>query len=36
MRFNPGALLILVGFFALLAMAGASNGGTWFRRDATP
>lgn len=30
MRFNPGALLVLVGFLALVAMAGASSGGAWF------
>jgi hypothetical protein len=31
MKFNPMALVVLVGFFALLAVAMSSNGGTWFR-----
>ena len=30
MQFNPKALLILVGFGALLVLAQSSNGGTWF------
>jgi hypothetical protein len=30
MHFNPKALLILVGFAVLFAMAASSNGGSWF------
>jgi hypothetical protein len=30
MTFNPRALLVLVGFGALLAAATSSNGGAWF------
>jgi hypothetical protein len=30
MQFNPKALLVLVGFGMLLAMALSSNGGGWF------
>jgi len=31
MKFNPKALLILVGFGVLLAIAVSSNGSSWFR-----
>ncbi len=30
MQFNPKALLVLIGFFVLLALALSSNGGGWF------
>ena len=30
MQFNPKALLVFIGFFALLALAVSSNGGVWF------
>jgi hypothetical protein len=30
MEFNPKALLVLVGFGALLSIAVSSNGGPWF------
>jgi hypothetical protein len=30
MKFNPKALLILIGLASLLAVAVSSNGGAWF------
>ena len=30
MRFNPKALILFIGFFAFLALALSSDGGTWF------
>jgi hypothetical protein len=30
MSFNPRAVLVLVGFSALVALALSSNGGGWF------
>jgi hypothetical protein len=32
MHFNPGALLVFVGFGVLVALGASSNGGAWFRR----
>ena len=30
MKFNPKALLVLIGFGVLLALASSGNGGGWF------
>jgi arginine exporter protein ArgO len=30
MTFNPRALLVLIGFAGLVALAVGSNGGAWF------